>query len=185
MPCCGVVAQTWGRTFSACGRTSGFYTVHIDIISLAIINVIASVKAIRRDPFFAYGTQWLNDSANVGCVIAGVCGLPLSYTSCSEQQVSHSKTCCLRGWNKWVGQLPLIVTAFKQTFLLFEVWRNKIKLVRRQCLFKKEFMAWCHVVVYVSLWKVNAGGRAEPTMNYGSPWGVVTENIDFHFFKSS
>ena len=29
------------------------------------------------------------------------------------------------------------------------------------------------------------GGRAEPTMNYWSPWGAeqVKEKIDFHFFK--
>ena len=38
-----------------------------------------------RAAFFSYGTQWLNDSANVGCFIAAVCGLQV-WTSHSEQQ---------------------------------------------------------------------------------------------------
>ena len=116
MPCCGFVARTWGQTFSACGWTSSFSTVYAGTISLAICNVTASFKAVHRDPFFSYGTQWLNDYADVGSFIADVCGLLRSCTSCSEQQVSHCDACvCLRGWNKFVGSLPLVTTAFKQT----------------------------------------------------------------------
>ena len=75
---------------------------------LAICNVTASVTAVHRDPFFSYGTQWLNDSANVGCFIAGICRLPHSCASHSEQQVSYCDACfCLRCWNKCVGLLPL------------------------------------------------------------------------------
>ena len=60
----------------------------------------ASITTDNRDSFFSYGTQWLNDSANVTCFIAGVSGLPQS--SRSEQQVPHSATCvCLRGSMCW------------------------------------------------------------------------------------
>ena len=76
MPRCGFVAQTWGWIFSACGWTTGFSAVYAGTISLAICNMTASVKAVHRDPFLSYRTQWLNDSTNPGCFIAGVCGLP-------------------------------------------------------------------------------------------------------------
>ena len=33
------------------------------------------LTAVHPDPFLSYGTQWWNVSANVGCFIAGVCGL--------------------------------------------------------------------------------------------------------------
>ena len=84
-------------------------------VSLVICNVTAPIKAVHQAFFFSYRTQWLNDSANVGCFIASVCGLPRS--SGSEQQVSHYDACvCLRCWNKWIGLLPLlVVVAFKQT----------------------------------------------------------------------
>lgn len=55
--------------------------------------------------------------------------------------------------------------------------------------FRNELLAWLmlHVGVFVSLWKVSPGG-AEPTVNYGSPWGAAgqaKEKIDFISFKSS
>ena len=117
----------------------------------------ASVKAVQRDPFLSYGTQWLNDSANVGRFIVGVCGSPRPCASCSEQ-VSHSDTgVCLRCWNKWVGLLPLVATAFKQTLQRTMVWRYRTKLLTRKSLFGNKLFACCHVVVFVSLWKVFAG----------------------------
>ena len=87
------------RTFSTCWWTSGFSTVYTDIIYLAICNLTASVKAVHWDSFFSYGTQWLNDSAKLGCFFSW-----------------YSDTCvCLRCWNKWVGLLFFIATAFEQT----------------------------------------------------------------------
>ena len=115
MPRCGFDTNL-GRTFSTCGWTSSFSTVYMSTISSVMCNVTASVKAVRRAPFLSYGAQWLNDSANVGWFIVGVYGLPCSCTSRSEKQVSQFDTCiCLRGWNKWVGPLSLVGTAFKQT----------------------------------------------------------------------
>ena len=152
-------------------------------ISWAICTVTASVKTVHRDPFFSYGTQWLNDSANVGCIRAGICGLLRS--SSSEQQVSHSDTCiCLRCWNNCVCLLSScnsLWTNFGADRGLFDVWRQNTKLLTRHCL-----LACCHVVVFVSLWKVNTGGRAEPTVNYGSSWGAAAEQIKENiFYKSS
>ena len=64
---------------------------------------------------------------------------------------------------------------------LFEVQCYKTQPLMRQCLLGNKLFAWCHVVVFVSLWKVNVG-----TMNYGSPWGAVAgqvkEKIDLIFF---
>ena len=111
---CCFVAQTCGRTFSAYGWTSSFSTAYTGTISLTVCNVTAPIKAVHRSAFLSYGTQLLHDSANVGCFIADVCGLPRF--SHSVQQVSHCDTCvCLRCWNKWVGPLPLVAKAFEQT----------------------------------------------------------------------
>ena len=64
-------------------------------------------------PFLLVQDTMINDSANVSCFIAGVCGLPQSSHS---EQVSHSDTClCLRGSDKCVGPLSLVTTAFEQT----------------------------------------------------------------------
>ena len=95
------------------------FPLYAGIMSLALCNVTASIKAVHWDPFFSYGTRWLNDRANVGCLLAGVCGLPWSCTSRSEQQVSHCDACvCLRCWNKWVGPLPLVAKLSSGSWLV-------------------------------------------------------------------
>ena len=145
-----------------CKWTSGFYTGYGHSIFRGMQRDCIH-KSCPLGPFLLDGTQWLNDSASVGCFLVDVCGLPRSCSSHSEQQVSRCDTClCLRWWNKLDRGL----------------WK------RRWCLLKNGLFACCQVVVFVSLWKVNAGGRAEPTMNYGRPW-QVKEKIDFHSFKSS
>ena len=98
--CCCFETQTCAWTFSACGWTSSLSTVYTGSTSLTICSVTASITA-----------------ANVGCLLVGVCGLQRScaVVSCSEQ-MSHCDTCvCLRWWNKCVGPLPLVATAFEQT----------------------------------------------------------------------
>ena len=66
---------------------------------------------------------------------------------------------------------------------LFMVRCHKTELLTRQCLFRNELLAWCHVVCFSV--ESQCGGRAEPTMNYRSPWGAaaeqVKEKIDFIF----
>ena len=85
-----------GWTFSACGWTSGS-TVYTGTVSLAMCKVTASVKAVHRGPFFSYETQWLNDSANVGCFLAGVCGLvqcpTVIHASVWEAEIKVSVRC--------------------------------------------------------------------------------------------
>ena len=161
MPFYGFVAEIWGRTFSAWRWTSGFSTVYTGTVSLAICNVTAYIKAIHQAPFLSFGTQWLNDFANVGCFLEGVCGLPHSCASRSEQQVSHCDTCaCLRCWNKLVSPLPLVASAFEkilQQIMVVQGLTPQNQATNETVLIRNKLLACCHVVVFVSLWKVNAG----------------------------
>ena len=109
-------------------------------------------------------------TANFGCFLAGVCGLLWSYTSHSEQ-VSHcDASVSFRCWNKWVGPLPLVVTAFEQSLQRMAVclmsdstkpnyWRDSAFLERTLCL-----------LPYRCVWAATE---------------QVEEKIDFHFLKSS
>ena len=113
MPSCGLI--DW--RFLACGWTSGFSTVYTVMISIAICNLTTSVTAIHRDPFYSYGSQWLNDSTSIGCFLAGVWGLPRSCASRSGQLSHCDAGVCLKDWNKCVGPLSLVTTAFEHWFV--------------------------------------------------------------------
>ena len=66
---------------------------------------------------------------------------------------------------------------------LFEVRCHKTKLLTRQCRFRNKLLAHCMLCLSV---KSQCRRRAEPAMNYRSPWGAaaaqVKEKVFFFFF---
>lgn len=48
------------------------------------------LNSLPPGPFLTYGIKWKNDSFNVDCFFAGVCGLQQSCASHSEQHFSYS-----------------------------------------------------------------------------------------------
>ena len=107
-------------------------------------------------------------------LLAGLCGLPRSSTSRSEQQVSHCDApVCLRCWSEYVGPLSLVPTAFKQQDRgLFEVQRYRTEQLMRQYPLRNELLACCILLCLPTM----TGAHMEQ-------WNMLKRKSIFNFLK--
>ncbi len=176
---CSLVTHTWGSIVFSMWTNSGFSTVYMVTMSLAICNATASVIAFHWAPFLSYGIKWENDSANVDCFLASVCELTRPYASRCKQHSSHSAAClCLRCWNKLVVLLPLVVTAFEQTLQRAVVYSRSDTANPNQFHTTDETVPVLGTSssFFVAMLQSVSWGRAVEEVN---------EKTDINFFKSS
>ena len=124
---CGFLTQTWCRKFSACGWTSVF-------------------------PLYMWAPclSRLNDSTNVCCLLAAVCGLLRSRASHNEHFSSSAAFACLRCWNKSAVVCSRSDTTTSDETLPF--WERSLGLLPCCCVCSS----------------VGSKCGAERTVNYGS-----------------
>ena len=104
---------------------------------------------INRDPFFSYRTQWLNDSPNAGCFLAGICGLPRSSRSETSVPSRRQFEMLKKKVKSAAFSYNSLWTNFAADGGLFKVRRHKTQLLKRQCLFRNKLFARCLLCLFL------------------------------------